>query len=343
MFLTAQQIVEASQSEEKRQYLHDYSNDYGHWYPQRVYQPLSLIRAEQLLANVRAATLAVAQNKVNRPWELVDLTTRLDPKQAWVGIEFESGFTQKSTYDRVVNHVFDTYDNAVIDREGYGNYCPEITFAPENLSNFLNGQSCMQRLLNWMHEANARVRNWSPTAMVGTHANISTPTFRNMDEEKAARIAQCLTYSLYLIPDEDLITCFGRKPYGAANFMRAGKGKQWIEFKVFNSTADCEQFAGYVKVIELLAKVIERMSNSERDFAVKYVEGKNMVPVIWNLGDVLLGKTDRIKYVSINGEVFAFAGAGHLRYDAGNSFRKDPEEHMKSIERRKANLRAMGY
>lgn len=293
MFLTPEEVVEAVN---KGGRVHEYVPDqyFGGLSPQLVYGRIDVTRASKILQSVRKATLERRQWKNNRPWELVDLTSKLNPNKVWVGIEFESGFPTRASYEAVVNHVFDNFNHTVIDREGYGTYAPEITFAPEHLDNLLDGTAKIWQLLNWMDQNKIKMSKFSTTAMVGTHANISTPAFRKLTEDyQQAHIVQLINRSILSMGTVGANECFGRRPYGLGNLMGIGV-RRWIEFKLFHSTQDLEAFGKYVGVISKLAAVMEKLSVSTR--VVKNDE------VIWNLCDILTGRSNRIQYKTVPAE-----------------------------------------
>lgn len=288
MFLTAQELVEVSKSSDLRSLIYNYRhNGINGWLYSHIEGPLNLTTAQELLDNVRAATLASHQRKVNRPWELVDVTSGLDPQQAWVGIEFETGWGTQDAYHRACNYVFDNFNHTVIDLEGYGGYAAEITFAPENLSTFDEGTSKMQQFLSWLNTDGPATLQNGPGYMIGTHANISTPAYRAMWDEEAGPLNRILRRSLFLMRAAQLVECFGRSPYGANNMMGSGTSK-WIEFKLFDSTSNVEQFNRYVRSIKGLTKVIDKMIETRCYLDVN-------VNVIANLGDFLLGNAETLQ------------------------------------------------
>lgn len=210
-----------------------------------------------LLDTIKARTLAVQQAKVNRPWELISLTDKLDPFQPWLGFEFETGFATKAEYDRVINFVWDNINHVAIDREGYGAYCPEITFSPQNLSAYMNKTADIYKTIRWMNENNTKM----PANIgdyVGTHLNISTPAYRALARkgvQKCNLIVDILNHSILMMNDADMRALFGRVPYGLGNHTQS-----WVEFKLFRSTDDLKKLDGYMKVAKNFATVMEQLS-----------------------------------------------------------------------------------
>ena len=168
--------------------------------------------ADNILANALTATLGVRQAKVNRPWELVDLTAKLDAKQPWLGFEYETGFDSKADYDRLINHLWHNVNHVAIDREGYGPYCPEITFSPENLSAYMNGTSSIQQVIGWMNDNKVPLAEFGPT-YVGTHVNLSTPAYRKAGTPVRARCLSLINQSILTMTYDEHVELFGRKPY----------------------------------------------------------------------------------------------------------------------------------
>lgn len=285
MFLTAEQITRLPDGTG----LYQYGNGWRH-------APFNLTTANQIIESVRLATLSNQMIKVNRPWELVDITSSLDPNKTWVGIEYETGWNSNVKYRQVMNHVMDNFNHTVIDREGCGDYAAEITFPPEHLSNLMDGSSKMHRLIAWLNVNRIAPAYFASARKVGIHANISTPSFRKMQSGRSLEVAKVLKYSLWLMKPADLHACFGRVPYGSCSVMNYASNNRWIEFKLFNTTDCLDKLNGYAQIIKRLSQVMTCLSTTKRQL----ISGINFdARVIINLGDYLLGRTNTLKFCKI--------------------------------------------
>ena len=214
--------------------------------------------ARKLLAAGKQAALLQRQgNKINRPWNIIDVTQRLDETQAWFGLEFELGFNNRDDYRRVINYMWQRQPFSAIDTEGFGQYSAELTFSPVNGEDFLNEKSGMWQLLRYMKKHSIRFPRWSHN--IGTHVNVSTPSFRALNLEQQSVVTAAINNGLRNMPDSRKIDLFGRTPYGYG-FLRHGGAKSWIEFKLFNSTNDINRFRGYKLVMKRIADLMEAIS-----------------------------------------------------------------------------------
>lgn len=203
------------------------------------------------------AILNNVHGKATRPWHIVDITKKLDPAQPWLGFEFETGFETEAIYQKIINFVWKNVDHVAIDKEGYGRFCPEFTFSPENLSNYMEGKSAIQRTLMWMKENKIRMADFGDHP-VGTHLNISTPTFRSIDRSAQERVTRLIAHSLLFLNKKDHKELFGRTAYGVGQL---GEGN-WIEFKIFRSTDDAKVFDQYLRISQRMAELVEHLSRA---------------------------------------------------------------------------------
>lgn len=202
-----------------------------------------------------------------RPWDLVNMSKRLDPKQPWIGIEYETGYKLKDTYEKVINFVWQSFPLTAVDSEGCSSYPCEITFAPANFDDFISNDGDMDKLLKFMKKANCPKAPHSVRAMIGTHCNISTPKYRAFmgtakGQQSQLRIVRMLNQGLYQMNATDKRALFGRQPYGQF-YSRANRYGSWIEGKLFNSTDDIKQWRGYKEVIAKLCEVVEFLAKLE--------------------------------------------------------------------------------
>lgn len=216
-------------------------------------------------------------NKHNRPWEIVDVTGKLDTDQPWLGFEYETGLNSQKDYEALINYVWFNTMHVAFDMEGYGPWSPEITYPPQNLAEYVNGTSYLQKTIKWMNESGVKMASFGD-ARVGTHLNLSTPSFRKLSDVKQDLLTHILSRSLVMMSEEEMRPLFGRRLYGLATRM-AG----WVEFKMFRSTDDLVVFNGYIKVATRMAEVMEYLARSNAVGSGAYIN---------NLPDVLHGKTE---------------------------------------------------
>lgn len=267
---------------------------YDYYVPHGV---LSMSEAQNILAQNLAAALANRQGKFNRPWVLVDLFSKLDPNEMWVGMEMETGFNHQDHYRSLVNFIWDNLSYVAMDREGSGDYPIEVTFPPEEMSKFTRGESQIHKMLDFMNEE--RLENVVPydTNVTGTHVNLSTPMYRSLtDENDRSRIVSVFSRSISTLGFSDKHQLFGRQPYGYC-YRRSATGpsrvtQNWVEMKLFFSTTDRAVFGHYMGVIErlgmMLDKVIEaHAANMQQFFGAAHLR-------VSNAYDFLTGATDTI-------------------------------------------------
>jgi hypothetical protein len=283
-------------------------------------------KADEILSSALRTTLAVEQAKINRPWEIVDLTKQLDPKQPWLGFEFEMGFTLKADYDRLINHLWHNTNHVAIDREGYGNYCPEVTFSPENLDGYMHGTSTIHGVIKWMNEQKVPLANFGQQ-YVGTHVNMSTPAYRKGSQAARARCSGLINQSILTMNQTEYNDLFGRKPYGLGTVQDGG----WIEYKMFKSTDDLRAFNRYIEVSKNLAEVMEYlMVNAATVPATTSVDNKSRF--ITNFADILRGKvkSNKMLFREIDDHTRLAATASmHWRARTGETF---PDARKTAVE-----------
>jgi hypothetical protein len=271
-FLSIQELVDLKKTNANAQIY-----NYGRAYPANE---IDETVAKHIHQTCLSQTLAVQQGKVNRPWELINLTEKLDSKQAWFGFEFETGFNTHDDYKKIIQFVWDNIEHVAIDREGYGRYCPEITFSPQNMDKFFDKTADIYTVIKWMNENKVRMPDIGD--FVGTHLNLSTPTYRAGTNRST--VCDLMNHSILLLKPEEQVELFGRVPYGLGNEMNVN-GQAWIEFKMFRSTDDLEKFDGYMKVARRLARVMEKLSGMKLPMEVR-----GCTDFVDNFADILRGK-----------------------------------------------------
>lgn len=250
--------------------------------------------ADQILQSALQVTLNVRQAKLNRPWDIVNLTSKLDPKQPWLGFEFEMGFDRKADYDKLIHYIWTDTTHVAVDREGYGAYCPEVTFSPENLAAYMDGSSTIQRLIKWMNDNKTPLANFGEQ-YVGTHLNLSTPAYRKGTGAAQSRYAQLVNNSILTLTQAEHVELFGRKPFGLGT-----QQASWIEYKMFRSTDNLKAFNKYVEVSKNLAELMEYMMAHHKDMPSSEYKGSSRF--IYNFADILRGKAkaDAVDYRSVS-------------------------------------------
>lgn len=279
-FCTPEELVEARK---KNPNLTIYT---GH-YNEVERGPMTVEQAKKSLdACLKLALNRQQGNKLNRPWAIVDFTKKLDPAQAWLGFEFEMGLPDQAAYNRLITYVWHEHNHVAVDLEGYGQWSPEITFAPENASAFVNGTSGIQRLIKWMNDEKVKMVDFGEHR-VGQHVNISVPATRG-NTVANNQISLLINHSLWLMSERALSTIFGRMPYGLSRPRVAG-ATNYIEFKVFKATDDVDRFNEYAQVSTRLADVIQHLSTN-REWVGRAYDAYNGTQHIANLYDILIGR-----------------------------------------------------
>lgn len=267
---------------------------------------------KQFLARDLELALRHQLGKGPRPWNIVNVTEKLDPAQPWIGIEYETGYTTNEDYQKVINFVWHNFNNSTIDSEGGSNYPCELTFPPINFNDFMSDKGPMDQLYAFMDANKINVDDdWSAhwrgseddygysgssddddpqEGSVGTHCNISTPTFRLLTGNRCGEVADVLNHSLGALSETAVREFLGRVPYGGFN-ERGGGTQRWIEGKLFKSTASAKQWEGYKKVIAKLAEAQEAVSVALRDGNKStYKNGRHLI--ITNFRKFLYGEDE---------------------------------------------------
>lgn len=223
--------------------------------------PLTLERAREILNAAKEWTKAHRQMKINRPYELLDITADLDRDKVWMGWEIECGWADQANYDRVIDYLWRHHDHVTIDIEGAG-LPTEITFSPAHMDDFKAGKSQVHRFLRWVKRSGVDPAVWSEYSSVGTHLNVSTPTFRSLSIDDQYEVVHAVNELLGQLPPEKNRELFGRsEPYDYGFVRGEGGEKSWVEFKLFNSTLDIDEFNGYCAVAEYLVNLIDMMAD----------------------------------------------------------------------------------
>lgn len=258
-FCTPQELVAASATH-RAAAIQEYTvTPQSYAYPafSRVYGPITLERAKAIVEGVKVWTKARRQAKINRPYEIVDVTANLDPEQAWVAWEIECGWADQQNYDRVIDYIWRYHNHVTVDIEGAGRMPTEITFCPENADKMFSGKAQVHRFLNWVQSRDIRSASWNESSQVGTHLNVSTPAYRSLPSNMQGAATNVLNAILRTIDTTGCRELFGRgRPYGYA-FRHLSGRRSWIELKLFNSTINPSEFAGYCKTAKNMVRLID--------------------------------------------------------------------------------------
>lgn len=249
-----------------------------------------------------------------RPWHIVNVAEQLPADQPWIGIEFETGFSLRTEYQSVINYVWHNTQLSTVDREGYSNYPCEFTFFPTTLDDFVAGNHPLDNMLSFMENNGIQVaeRNGTHFYQIGMHVNFSTPAMREgTKDESHVRtkwVKDVLNHSLGRLNNNELNDLFGRRPYRGF-VLRMSGNSYYIEGKLFNSTTDREDIAGYKRVIERICKLAEELASSDDTSMAAYRGNKLRTDYLGldNLYEYLMGTTDdyELNYSTIAGYGYA--------------------------------------
>lgn len=197
-----------------------------------------------------------------RPWQLVNVTRRLDPSSIWIGFEFETGFDDESAFHKSVNWLWKNADNFVIDREGCGDYPCEFTFSPVNLEDFNKKSYIVDSFIKKLNQIGEGDRPDDGFGdMVGMHANFSGPNVRALSNHNLHTLAAILSGSISKLSEEQQMTLFGREPYGLI-YAQGGNANPYLEGKLFNSTHSLDTWRAYKNVANNLAMLAEHLAST---------------------------------------------------------------------------------
>jgi hypothetical protein len=250
--------------------------------------------AAQWIKNHKQDHLAHDLGKGVRPWEIVNVSAKLDPKQPWFGVEYETGYANKTAYHKIVNYLWQHHPLTAIDHEGCGMYPCEITFAPVNMDTFMSKDYHMDRLLAFQKKNDAAHARHAANDQIGTHVNVSTPAYRKLDRNGTHDVTFLLAY-LKIMSNEDYKRVYGRTPYGGFNPMADQRGNQWVEGKLFNSTGSTLVWAKYKQVMARISELIV-------DFSRLQAKGK-LPPVFKTPKGVVVSRNDVNRGTSLNVDV----------------------------------------
>lgn len=241
---------------------------------------ITIPRAREQLAAHKAAFMSGHVGKQTRPWFVVDFPA-LHPNDATlVGFEIETGFRTADARRNFLEWLWDNTDYVTVDREGCSNCPTEITFPPMTFSTLMGDNSPIKMMFERSASLAAtdglqttRVSaNDDRGSCVGTHTNISTAAFRALSGERRRGVCNYLVGFFQSLTNQQRYALQGRAAYTTSVAqVRGGQGDGAlrIEFKMFHTTTNLEQFNNYLLVSQRLAELIDGLAaNSQRAVAL---------------------------------------------------------------------------
>jgi hypothetical protein len=251
---------------------HDYSQSpfwsppvdrygYGTWNFDSVDVPAAFAMYEQL--KERVLNTGYFGAKLFRPYDHTNVTDMgLDPSQPWIGFEFETGYASKDAMRKCLGYCWDSFDNVTFDGEGEGEYFSEVTFAPANLSSFVDQSAPAAQYMKFLSDNREMTYNSGESA-IGAHVNISLPVMRGCTQQMAQtlyNITPALNRSLGTLSADDNLGFFGRERLYAGFFLNSDNhNNSWFEGKLFRTTYEYDVYQNYIRVSRGLVKAIEAL------------------------------------------------------------------------------------
>lgn len=207
--------------------------------------------------------------KATRPWFVVDFTKILPTGATMFGFEIETGFGNETHQRNMMQWLWDNTDYVTADCEGCASVPTEITFPPLTLAE-LDGDNQLKHWLNYNNSIPSSQRAKTTVVsqshprggVVGTHVNISTAAYRSADAGRRAEVAVEFSRFFRSLSPDQCLHLYGRQPYieGVCQ-RRGGQGDaaDRIEFKMFHTTTNIEQFDNYCKVAKRLAELMDSL------------------------------------------------------------------------------------
>lgn len=175
----------------------------------------------------------------DRPWKIVDMNKLLDPKQAWIGFEYETGFDNKAEYDKFIHFLWGM-NHIALDREGTGDYPIEVAYPPQEVDDILKNGSMLENTVKFV-KAQKMTPALNPTTYsrrdVGIHAGISTEKFRKAEYDAKYSATKRLDKIILSLSDKQKNELYGRSAlhWGGAHYRET-----YIEVKVWKAIPDLE-------------------------------------------------------------------------------------------------------
>ena len=192
----------------------------------------------------------------------------LDPDAPWWGFEFETGYSSRKARSTALAYCWDNFENVTFDGEGEGPFPSEVTFAPENMSSFIEGTAPGYQFTQFLNDHNT-LTNRTHHTDIGTHINISIPEMRKVQwtkdfDTRLWYVVTTLNRTLGTIDPESNNYYFGRgRLYAGFGSNSDEDNNNWLEGKLFRTTYDIEVFQRYVRVCQALTKVLQKFWHSD--------------------------------------------------------------------------------
>ena len=246
-------------------------------YTQKFDRESALQVYEDIKEHIKARGMLEA--KELRPWQIdPEVYGSLDPNVPWLGFEFETGWKDTKARADAIEHCWNTWDNVVFDSEGEGGAPVEITFAPAELSKYEDGTADAYQFVEFLN--GNKNTSKGTNMMVGTHVNISLPFMRGFsvgggrDYIKMGKLGVMMGRTIGTLGPQNSVEgnenrrkYFGRERLYAGAY--PGDGMTWMEFKVFRTTYDLEQFKTYLATSKALVRCLQALYDNSDNFTKK--------------------------------------------------------------------------
>lgn len=193
-----------------------------------------------------------------RPWYIVDICAGLPEDKPWIGWEIETGWDSYEDLCRATTYIRDNNMHVGYDPEGEA-YAAEFTFAPR--AEYTDSNHPLLMMCRVADEI-AEPYPHEASEFVGTHINLSTPSYRKAPYLIRECVSDVLNRSLYNLDYDDNEDLFGRsEPFdGFFDRTSACAKYKWIEGKLFNTTYNRSTARWYIKVGDNLTKLVEAVT-----------------------------------------------------------------------------------
>jgi len=190
--------------------------------------------------------------KALRPWEIVDFSERLDPTKPWIGWEVETSWRSEESRTAVMREFMQSYDHVIVDAEGPA-FGLEMTWSPANADE-REGEHPLEFVVRMAQENEIYYHDSEDS--VGTHLNISVPSFRDASDWLRSEVCNALNEALMRLSYEEKERLFGRV-YVYGGFV---DHESYIEIKSFNTTYSLTQALKYQTTAQRMARLIETLA-----------------------------------------------------------------------------------
>lgn len=212
--------------------------------------------------------------KATRPWFVLDFSQLLPADSTMVGWELEGGFDSAQGLTEFMNWLWDNTDYVTADHEGCRAAPVEITFPPFTMEQMLDSSNPIREMFAYNESLPAnrrfgslRVTEGRPSGgCIGSHVNISTAAYRSASNDVRSSVIRSLQSFFGSLTRAKRYALQGRQPY--TEHVASGRGGmngsqtdgcERIEFKMFHTTTNQQQFNNYCLVAKRLAEVIDML------------------------------------------------------------------------------------